>query len=69
MLGTNFTIYDNGNNPKKGFNSSADHRRELTAILYVNIFWNFLDGFFIFFLLLLRIRIFWVLKDRGKWLF
>lgn len=35
MLGTNFTIYDNGNNPKKGVTASVDYRRELAAILYV----------------------------------
>ena len=35
MLGTHFTIYDNGNNPKKGVNSKSDYRRELAAILYV----------------------------------
>ena len=35
MLGTHFTIYDNGNNPKKGANAHTDYRRELAAILYV----------------------------------
>lgn len=34
MLGTHFTIYDNGNNPKKGANANTDYRCELAAILY-----------------------------------
>ncbi len=32
ILGTHFTIYDNGDNPKKG--QTGNLRRELSAIIY-----------------------------------
>lgn len=35
-MGTCFTVYDNGENPKKASNLTENLRQELAAVIYVN---------------------------------
>lgn len=38
LLGTQFTIYNNGRSPFKSFNENDIPREELAAVVYVSIF-------------------------------
>jgi hypothetical protein len=67
ILGTHFTIYDNGENPKKGDMSNL--RRELSAIIYVINFLRFFGCWKSnnFWHVFCRTQTYWDSKDRGKW--